>query len=99
MVLLSKERCAYKGRIYRQDKTRQMAQWLAVQAIRDRSRLCFLSSSEALYPSSPSDSLFVKGFDLRQLTPSLGCLRQMETKSVTIGLYTEQACSGRNQTS
>ena len=33
-------------------------------------------------------------FDLRQQTTDLGRLRQMETKSVWVRLYTEQACCG-----
>ena len=38
--------------------------------------------------------LFVKGFDLRQWSTGLGRLMQMETKSVSVRLYTEQACYG-----
>ena len=45
-------------------------------------------------PSATQDNLFVKGFDLRKQTTGLGRLRRMETKSVSVRLYTEQACCG-----
>ena len=45
-------------------------------------------------PPASQGNLFVKAFDLRQQTTGLRRLRQMETKIVSVCLYTEQACSG-----
>ena len=49
---------------------------------------------EAVYRLESQDNLLVKGFDSPQQTTGLGRLRQMETKSVSVRLYTEQACCG-----
>ena len=49
---------------------------------------------EAVYPAGSQGNLFVKGFDLRQQTTGLRRLRQMETKSGSVFLYTEQDCCG-----
>ena len=45
-------------------------------------------------PPVSQGNLFVKGFDLRQQTTGLRRLRQMEIKSVSVCLYTEQASCG-----
>ena len=57
--------------------------------------------NEAVYPTGKLRQLVCHGFPTygssrgQQTTvTSLGCLRQMETKSVLVHLYTEQACCG-----
>ena len=52
----------------------------------------FFSMKQCIPPVN--QGLFVNAFNLRQQTTGLRCLRRMETKSVLVCLYTEQACCG-----
>ena len=55
---------------------------------------CFFFSMKQCIPLASQGNLFVNGFDLWQQTTNLRRLRQMATKSVSVCLYTEQACCG-----
>ena len=50
--------------------------------------------NEAVYPTQAEATSLPWVSDLWQQTTSLGRLRQMETMSVSVRLYTEQACCG-----
>ena len=54
----------------------------------------FFFSTKQCIPAASQGKSFVTAFDLRQQTICLRCLRQMETKSILVCLYTEHACCG-----